>query len=55
MHKHDMKITEHDFQNVITPTLIDLLQDPGFLLTDPDANIAVEKIRAVGLFNFYDK
>ena len=45
-----MKITDNDFQNVIAPLLIDLLSDPGFLQTDPDANEAVEKIRNVGLF-----
>ena len=45
-----MKITDNDFQNVITPLLIDLLSDPGFLQTDPDANEAVKKIRDVGLF-----
>ena len=43
-----MKITEVDFQTVITPLLIDLLRDPGFLLIDPDAIAAVEKIREVG-------
>ena len=48
-----MEITEYDFQNVITPLLIDLLSDPGFLLTDPDAIAAVEKIREVGLLSSY--
>ena len=48
-----MKITNNDFQNVITPLLIDLLQDPGFLLTDPDAKTAVDMIKYVGLFDFY--
>ena len=48
-----MKITEDDFQNVISPLLVDLLRDPGFLQTDQDANAAVEKIKEVGLFNLY--
>ena len=52
MHTSSMKITEYDFQNVITPLLIDLMTDPGFLQTDPDAIAAVEKIREVCLFNF---
>ena len=36
-----MKISDDDFQNVITPLLIDWLQDTGFLSTDPDAIYAV--------------
>ena len=48
-----MKITEDDFQNVISPLFVDLLRDPGFLLTDPDANAAVKKIKEVGFFNLY--
>ena len=43
-----MKITEDEFQNVISPLLVDLLNDPGFLLTNQDANEAVEKIKDVG-------
>ena len=48
-----MEITEYDFQNKITLLLIDLLSDPDFLLTDPDAIAAVEKIRDVGLLTSY--
>ena len=50
-----MKITEDDFQNVITPLLVDLLRDPGFLLTDKDANAAVEKIKEVGFQLIYSE
>ena len=48
LHTSSMKITEDDFQNVISSLLVDMLRDPGFLLTDQDANAAVEKIKEVG-------